>query len=573
MLIQPNTQDFAARTLALADTDIVPWQHRSLGTATVLTAPDTPVIALPDGHGAIIGRLFSPPPSATEIQSPPPTLISSLRRDGVVALATAAWGSYIAILSQGDRLDVARDPSGALPCLYGGGPDGLVVASDVRDLLRFAGIAPSIDYDYLATQLYHQDLRSEHTGLCGIKELLPGVCLQSRGMSRTHMPFWSPYPFMVRGHTTTFLDQAERLKVAIQSSVGALASGYDKFLLSLSGGLDSSVIAAALHDQGLKPRAVTFATRDSEGDERPYAREVAHHLSLELDEIIYDYKAVDIRQSVSKHLPRPIGYAFSQPNSSHKRQLAAVHGIKALIGGIGGDNVFGYSPSATPLVDRFRCQGLTPGLWHTLEDICQLTRASYGDVIAAAVRRHFRTDQGYQWPVSDRFLAPNFRPVPPKQWHPWLEAPEGTLPGKAVHVGLIVRAQLLLDGFEHQTLDQLNPLLAQPVMEVSLAIPSWFGCAGGLNRAPVRAAFAGALPDAIIKRRSKGGPRSLANEVLMAGRREASDILSRGYLAGNGVIDGGLVRAILEGRQPIAAADQLRCLSLLEAEAWAAHWS
>ncbi|MCP2835015.1 asparagine synthase-related protein, partial [Salmonella enterica] len=55
-------------------------------------------------------------------------------------------------------------------------------------------------------------------------------------------------------------------------------------LLQLSGGLDSSILAAVLHEMGTPFRAVTLATRDAEGDERRFARAVAGHLGIPLEE-------------------------------------------------------------------------------------------------------------------------------------------------------------------------------------------------------------------------------------------------------------------------------------------------
>jgi asparagine synthase (glutamine-hydrolysing) len=60
----------------------------------------------------------------------------------------------------------------------------------------------------------------------------------------------------------------------------------------------------------------------------------------------------------------------------------------------------------------------------------------------------------------------------------------------------------------------VSPLVSQPLIELCLAIPTWFWCADGQNRAIARKAFAGDLPPPTLARRSRGTSESFILQAL-----------------------------------------------------------
>src|SRR3546814_5705921 len=77
-----------------------------------------------------------------------------------------------------------------------------------------------------------------------------------------------------------------------------------------------------------------------------------------------------------------------------------------------------------------------------------------------------------------------------------------------------MRIQNHVEGYDRGVLPPVIPaLLAQPIVETCLRIPTWDWCRGGINRAIAREAFSTALPARVIARRSKSGPESLTAEV------------------------------------------------------------
>src|SRR3546814_14784414 len=82
-----------------------------------------------------------------------------------------------------------------------------------------------------------------------------------------------------------------------------------------------------------------------------------------------------------------------------------------------------------------------------------------------------------------------------------------------------MRIQNHVEGYDRGVLPPVIPaLLAQPIVETCLRIPTWDWCRGGINRAIAREAFSTALPARVIARRSKSGPERLTAEVFEFGR-------------------------------------------------------
>jgi asparagine synthase (glutamine-hydrolysing) len=114
----------------------------------------------------------------------------------------------------------------------------------------------------------------------------------------------------------------------------------------------------------------------------------------------------------------------------------------------------------------------------------------------------------------------------------------------------------------------LHPLLAQPVLEACLHIPSWLWLRGGRDRAVARAAFRGLLPEATLSRRSKGHLASLLIAGYMATRSQLESLLLDGRLAAAGLLDRDAIREYLRRDSRPDDADYMRLLDLSSAETW-----
>jgi asparagine synthase (glutamine-hydrolysing) len=562
--------------LAFTIGDDVRWRPMPFeGPAQVFATADCGTLTHPGVPGAmLLGTVFrrhGPNERQVELDR---AIAQDLRRGSVDRLFAHCWGGYVALSSNNTSLCVIRDPSAAMPCYYASVPGGVLVGSRISALMAAGMQKPSIATDRIADCLYRADLPSQDTGLTGIRELLPGDCLQidNDGFSVDHM--WSPWDHVAIDEALDFGDHVERLRRAVQNSVAAWSSAAGPMLLGVSGGLDSSIIAACLNRKVPRPICVTLSTNDADGDERGYAWQITDHLGLTLVEARYDLADIAIGRPARPDLPRPTGRLIAQGFNAAVSRVAADNGVAAFITGNGGDNVFAFSQSAGAIADRLLHEGPSPGVWKTARDICKLTGCSLFEASRAALRILGRP-RCYRWRPDRRLLSRNVgaeldsRPLD----HPWLDAPAGALPGKAAHIASLLRIQRHLDGTgQLGAVAVINPLMSQPVIEACLAIPSWMWCREGRDRSVAREAFRAAMPQAIVDRTSKGGPDGFGTQIIAHFRDRIRERLLDGTLAREGVVD----RAALERRfsddRLDWGADQVRLLELLEAEAWIDHW-
>ena len=471
------------------------------------------------------------------------------------------WGNYVLFTSQGSSHSVLRDPSGAIPVYYGAAHGLELYASDA-DMLRLAW-PESFRPDVVALRhwLRFPFLRTARTGAANVSELLPGMARDVGSTGGRLRQAWSPISFASReSGISSFPEAISLLREKVLGSVQRLAEGQSNVVLQLSGGLDSSIVAAALSKGGIGYRAITFATRSADGDERRYARQVARCFGIDL----YELGEADVDLSV-----RTASGPFQRPPSPllqalRSAQLAAAGPDALLVDGGGGDNVFGSVNSASPAIDAFRLCGAAAGL-RTVRNLAVRHGCTFWAAGASTLRRA-RRRQSFRWMPDDSFLASPIPEMPDP--HPWLESLDAMLPGSADHLRMIA-------GVHHFLVDpaagepcNLHPLISQPIVETCLRIPSWLWLDGGRDRAVARAAFRELLPDAILDRRGKGSLQSLFVNGYMALRSDLREFLLSGRLVEHGMVDVSALARYLDRAEQPRDNIYVRVLEIASAEQW-----
>jgi asparagine synthase (glutamine-hydrolysing) len=545
------------------------------GPFSLLASDDSDVLPIP-GSGVVIGTIFhrhGPPEAIRDFDQ---RAADAIRKSGGAHLIERYWGGYLAAFEMPGGACVLRAPMGALPCfqLRQGGLH--IFASDPDILVKAGLLAPRIDWEALQRQLFMRDLPSPRTAIEGLSEILPGTHATFADGGETVGQCWSPWDYAATLDVMEPEDGAERLGRALQQCISAWGSRYANILLSVSGGLDSSIVATTLADRGRSLSCLTLATSDPSGDERSYARIIAAHCHANLYECGYAFDAINLDRSVVAHLPRPCGRTHDLAFRAVVTAKAAELGADAYFTGNGGDNVFYNSASARPIADRYLAEGMGPGLIRTLRDVCAVTGASAWQAMREARRVLKQRGRGYVWRTDPLFLNRGIVAHESRQpaEHPWLEAPDQAFPGKAGHVAMLLRMQQHLDGYDRALpFTLVNPLVSQPIVETCLAIPTWSMCAGGINRAVARAAYASRLPPQILDRHSKAGPDSFIVELLTSRLGEIRERLLGGRLASQGLLDLDALGGCLGESRLHTASEYMRIMALLDTEAWIGHWT
>lgn len=532
-------------------------------TLIVLASTNAPYFRVSDDGGVIFGYLFRRADSS-RVTSPEPGL-DVLAEDFVQRY----WGGYIALRSRYATPEVLRDPSGSIPCYHAAVDDVEVVTSRPDYLVSLNLVKPEIDPTILAQSLVHRNLHPARTILRGISEVPAGVAIRLFPTGLQVSCVWSPWDF-IAPTDASFEAASETLRDVVKTSIAAWTSCFSNPLLEVSGGLDSSIVAAVAARAGAR-HAVTFAAIDGDPVELPYAHGVAAYLDLAMTVVPTGVDMIDIGISEAAGLPRPYARCFSQALHRGARAHAEAIGADAIFSGGGGDNVFCYLLSLAPAIDRIRAEGLGRGALETIGDLAELGNANVWNVGYRTLRRLARRRAPSLWTMDERLLSADaIASLPFPQGHPWTDIPIGAAAGKISHVRGLLQIQNHLEGHGPAPVSPLiAPLLSQPVMEACLAIPSWQWCHGGINRAVARRAFADALPATIIERRSKGAFDSLAAQLLKANLTVVRELLHSGVLADLGIID---VQAVEVAFADARLLDSVRLWHLIDTEVWARSW-
>jgi asparagine synthase (glutamine-hydrolysing) len=263
------------------------------------------------------------------------------------------------------RLLLARDRLGIKPLYYTRVDGRLVFASEVRALLASGLVRRELSREGLESYLLFGSVSEPATMIEGVRSLLPGHALHVnlKMADAESQPYWT-LPLMTaptgNGASHNYADVRESggngnhaaatnghdRGGAAQVLRGLLEDSVDVHLVSdeplgvfLSGGVDSTAIAALASRARAGVRCYTIAFREREFDESEVARRTARSLGVEHEELL-----VEPREMLDG-LDAAVG-ALDQPSVDGINTYcvsAAVRraGAKVALSGLGGDELFG----------------------------------------------------------------------------------------------------------------------------------------------------------------------------------------------------------------------------------------
>lgn len=487
------------------------------------------------------------------------------------------WGSYMAVKppGAGGDMQVLRAPMGALPAYYVLSHDLIVVASDV-DLMQELGLVRrGVDWDALPVFLSSVSVVSHRTCLAGVQELPPGCVLTIDERLQVGVnPMWKFWDYAECTRIPSRQAAETQVRHAIEGVTRHLIRRAGAVGVSLSGGLDSSIVASCAAAEGQRPVLMTFAADDPDGDERLFARAVASRLGLELLEFQFEREEVDLFVSSSRHLPRPIGNAQTQSVARQYTKIASQLGLTAIMNGMGGDNVFCTNSSSLPLVDAFLGRASFSEFRDTLTSLQNLTGVTKTKIVAQMLRVLARGRKPNWKPSLANFLRgePDRCSGDPLAFS-WLGLKGQSPPGKQYHVEMIVRSMHTSEGFHRATTPAwLSPLMSQPVVEACLKVRTWQWTSGGMNRAVARTAFSDRLPPCVAYRRTKGGPDAFLRDFALSRRTLLREIILDGELVRRGILDQRRLEGAFADDSMLRDGYHAKLLHIADIEAWIAYW-
>ncbi len=241
------------------------------------------------------------------------------------------------------RMLLARDRIGKKPLYYVHDERGLAFASSLRALVVSGWVDPELHEEVVPEYLALGRVGAPDTLLRGVSKLPPGCLLIADDEGRVVVRRYDTLRFH---ETDDAADLDERLHETLRESVALRLVSDVPVGVTLSGGVDSSLVAALIAENGSVPlRTFTVGFRDDgEGlDETTHARTVAEHIGADHHEVwIAPEDVTRTLPEFDRHVDEP------HPNliwmaSWFVSRLAKENGVTVVLTGDGGDELFfGY---------------------------------------------------------------------------------------------------------------------------------------------------------------------------------------------------------------------------------------
>lgn len=269
-------------------------------------------------------------------------VLRAFRKWGVDAFRRLRGMFALAIWDdQKQTLLLARDPLGIKPLYYYATQNQFIFASELRALIASGQVPRQLSAAGVESYLACGSVEAPLTIVEGIKQLLPGHCLQVSASGLHDIEFATPNPERINGNRD---DAVARLRSELEESVRLHLVSDVPLGVFLSGGMDSSALVGLLSrisDQ--RPKTFSVVFDEAAYTEAPFSRAVAERFNTDHSEIrLSEDRLLEI-------LPDAIA-AIDQPtmdgiNTFVVSRAVKSEGITVALSGLGGDELFAGYPS------------------------------------------------------------------------------------------------------------------------------------------------------------------------------------------------------------------------------------
>jgi asparagine synthase (glutamine-hydrolysing) len=418
------------------------------------------------------------------------------------------------------RLLLSRDRLGKKPLYYETAGPALACASELPALSRLAARPWTEDPDSLADYLRYGFFLPGTTAYREVREVLPGHVLtwSPEGGCR-ESAYWALAPVPFAGSKA---DAAEQLRETLTSAVATRLLADVEVGAFLSGGVDSSLIAALAQRQLDRPlRTFTMGFADPSFDERPYARRVAERLgTFHIEDELPLETPEALQALILNHVGQPFADTSLLPTAGISA-LAARH-VKVALSGDGGDELFsGYQRYQARQILRWYTRlprGLRKAAERALRLLPEPTAHHSRSLLKKAhlfARIAERLDSETPYVSARLFSEPELARLAPDlagRGHapPGLPAETslGDLPRMMLADALIYLPQDILLKVDRASmahgLETRAPFLDRRVVELAFSLPAGWHRNAFEGKRMLRSACGGLIPEQIWKRRKQG---------------------------------------------------------------------
>lgn len=270
-------------------------------------------------------------------------LFNLLKHQGIDKTLEQIDGMFAFAYKEHERIILVRDRFGEKPLFYGIHNNRLVFASEIKAILQHPLYQSScLDPTAISQYLTLEYLPGDLTGYKGIYKLLPGhVLVFEKGQAKIQH-YWKPKLTHNRSETET--EKTTKIETLLTASVEQRLVADVPVGVFLSGGLDSSLIAAFVAQLTSSVSAYTIKMPHNSFDETFYAKRIAKHLGMPINVIeLESNHLLDALDTIDNKLDEPFSDSSLLP--TYMLCKAASQSVTVALGGDGADELFAGYPN------------------------------------------------------------------------------------------------------------------------------------------------------------------------------------------------------------------------------------
>lgn len=327
--------------------------------------------------------------------------------------------AYVFWDTRAQRVLACTDAFRTCTLYYASLPNGLVISSDLRLIIRAGLVRPQVSPHALYHYLNFSYVPAPFSAIAGVSKLLPGHYLESvAGKISLHKYWDAQYPADLKGPDAPRAAALRDHMVETVRNYGPTRT--DDWGTFLSGGTDSSSIASILSRGGTAPvTSFSIGFEEIGYDELPFSRIAQKAFGLKAQERRVNEKdAVAVIPHLVSAYDEPFGNSSAIP-TFYCAELAAKSSINLLVAGDGGDEIFGGNERyrKDQILERYyRAPSIVRGLGSLLAKALDGIDTRFANRVKNFVERgsmpnpdRFYSDDSFASDHFDELLTEGFR--------------------------------------------------------------------------------------------------------------------------------------------------------------------
>ena len=423
----------------------------------------------------------------------PQWFLGKMKALGIDKAFALLRGAFVILVKFEGEIFLLRDQAGEKTVYYTELDKSVYISSEQKVFRSIDAFEAKLNPASVLRYFTYSYLPAQDCMMAGVHELLPGHYISLTSDKLEQKAYYSLIETYRPESVLSLGEYQQRFEELFDKSLERRLGASQSFGCYLSGGLDSSIVAARLKELGHHFPSWTIHFGKDYPNEIDFAKELCDDLKLEhhLFELKPKNFIPNLREAIW-YMDEPVGDPITVPNYELAKEVSKSKYF--VFNGEGGDPLFGGPKNFPLMLDHWYHRDRPEN--YRAKAYLESYRRAY-DEIPGLFNPDFIKDQNIDFELEKPFM-------------PYLESENfQTYLNRLMAANMHLKgSHLILPKIERMlganSLIPQSPLFDVDLMNFSLAIPPKLKLAGGDEKLILKQAFQGRIPQSIIDRPKSG---------------------------------------------------------------------